>query len=164
MRKINFFKKGFTLIELLVVVAIIGVLAALVLTSLNSGSAKGADGAVKSNLVNVRSFAELFFTSNSNSYLPSGGVAFSPVATCPVYVGAGGTNVFTRDANVAAAIAEAVKRGGNGSACYNSSGAWAVAVGLKTSGSTSWCVDSTGASRRVNLAPASAMSASGVCN
>jgi prepilin-type N-terminal cleavage/methylation domain-containing protein len=51
--------RGFTLIELLVVIAIIGILASVVLASLNSARDKGADAATKSNLNNIRAQAEL---------------------------------------------------------------------------------------------------------
>src|SRR5574344_1835843 len=60
--------KGFTLIELLVVIAIIGILASVVLASLNSARAKGADAAIKSNLANARAQAELYYDSNNASY------------------------------------------------------------------------------------------------
>ena len=61
-------KRGFTLIELLVVIAIIGILASVVLASLNSARDKGADAAVKSNLTNARAEAELFYDNNARSY------------------------------------------------------------------------------------------------
>lgn len=156
------YKKGFTLIELLVVVAIIGVLASVILASSSGSRNKSADAGVKSNLNTIRGVSELFYSNNGNSFLPSGGVAIGITTPCPTYV-AGGTNMIIRDRTIADAIAEAVKQGGNGSSCYNSSVNWAVAVGLKTSANTSWCVDSGGASRQVNSVPGSAISAGGAC-
>ena len=67
MKKILNKKSGFTLIELLVVVAIIGVLASIVLASLNSARAKGIDAAIKGTLANSRAQAALFYDNNSNS-------------------------------------------------------------------------------------------------
>jgi prepilin-type N-terminal cleavage/methylation domain-containing protein len=61
-------KRGFTLMELLVVIAIIGILASVVLASLNSARNKGADAAIKSNLNNARSQAELYYDNNNGSY------------------------------------------------------------------------------------------------
>ena len=57
---------GFTLIELLVVVAIIGILASVVLASLNSARDKGKAAAIKSNLKNMISQAELAYDTPGN--------------------------------------------------------------------------------------------------
>lgn len=59
-------RKGFTLIELLVVIAIIGLLSSIVLSSLNSARDKGKDAAIKSQLEQMRSAAELIYESTGS--------------------------------------------------------------------------------------------------
>ena len=54
-------KKGFTLIELLVVVAIIGLLASVVLTSLNSARAKARDARRFSDVRQIQISLELYY-------------------------------------------------------------------------------------------------------
>lgn len=151
------FKKGFTLLELLVVVAIIAILVSVTLVALSDSRNKGADAAVKSNLNTIRGQSELFYSNNDNSFLPIGGSTFG-IATCPVY-NASGTNMLSKDKTIADAIAEAVKRGSNGSSCYNSGLNWAIAVGLKTNANTSWCIDSGGESKQVASVSTSAINA-----
>jgi len=65
-------KKGFTLIELLVVIAIIGILASVVLASLNTARSEGEDARDIANLNNARSQAELFYSTTGNSSYDDG--------------------------------------------------------------------------------------------
>ena len=61
-------KRGFTLIELLVVIAIIGILASVVLASLNTARDKGNAAKISSQISGTRAAADIYFSSNGNSY------------------------------------------------------------------------------------------------
>ena len=62
-------EKGFTLIELLVVIAIIGILASIVLVSLNDARNKGYDTQIKSDIAQVRNTVELCYDNQNGSYI-----------------------------------------------------------------------------------------------
>lgn len=65
------FKKGFTLIELLVVMAIIGILAALSLTSFNTAQKNSRDTRRKSDLAQYRNVVEAYASNNNGKYPPN---------------------------------------------------------------------------------------------
>jgi prepilin-type N-terminal cleavage/methylation domain-containing protein len=110
--------RGFTLIELLVVIAIIGVLASVVLASLNSARQKGEDSGAKANLANIRPQAAI------------------------VYDDTGSFATVCSDPTVAAAVTEA---GGTCAADTTNGTGWGVEAPIGTSTDV-WCVDYTGVS------------------
>ena len=115
--------RGFTLIELLVVIAIIGILASVVLASLNSARAKGSDAAIKSSINNARAQAEIFYDSSSSVY----------------------TNVCSAAGGIAPMLTAADNANGAGvSDCNSSATAWAMAAQLVSVPGDYYCVDSTG--------------------
>lgn len=123
--------RGFTLIELLVVIAIIGILASVVLASLNSARDKGADAAVKSNLNSVRPQMAIFYD-EGNTYTDA----------------CADTNVADAMTSAMTAVAGTPTLGGQGDGeCNATASEWAAWVNLKTASTSAQCVDSTGASK-----------------
>lgn len=116
-------------------IAIIGILASVVLASLNSARSKGADAAVKSNLNNARAQAELYYDSNANSY-GTGGYPSTGSGMCI----SGANTIFTM---VSAAD---TANGGGAADCDSNNTAWAAEAALVASTTSYYCVDSTGKS------------------
>jgi prepilin-type N-terminal cleavage/methylation domain-containing protein len=135
---------GFTLIELLVVIAIIGILASVILASLDSARAKGTDAAMKSDLANALPQAELYYDAQSPT---------AYTGLCTAATSANGVNGM---------IVDAASKGGYGTpvtaastagtsttvVCHDSASAWAASIPLKSIASTYFCVDSTGATKQ----------------
>ena len=130
-------KSGFTLIELLVVIAIIGILAAVVLASLNDARKSGSDASVKQSLGNARSQAEIVYNRNnafSYANVCADTKIQSLVAAALKASGSSGTAVY----------ALATAQGAKGAVCHSDPTSWVISSPIASNNSTYWCVDSNG--------------------
>ena len=133
------FTSGFTLIELLVVIAIIGILASVILVSLNSARVGGTDAKVKSQLASMRTQSEFYNGATT---------AVANVSPCTTAT----ANLFGTASNGLGILLGGLTLTGSecsyaGTTLPSDGGAWAVAVSLS---SGAWCVDSTGWSNDKN--------------
>ena len=120
-------QKGFTLIELLVVIAIIGILASIVLVSLNDARNKGYDTEIKSEISQIKNAMEICYDDNNGEY-----------GTACDTAGELGTTAITPPG------------------CSNASGAYTITTGdqgykivatLCSDTTMSWCADGSGVSK-----------------
>ncbi len=130
-------RSGFTLVELIIVVAIIGVLAAIVLTFLTKAKNQGEDASVKAGLNQVRTQADLFITAYNvyTNVCSTASDSLSPRGINAMVYGAGKVNGYTNPVNVNGAGTSTVR-------CNEASNGWAAEIPLKNQ-TGYYCVDYT---------------------
>lgn len=76
------YKRGFTLIELLVVIGIIGILASIILVSLNGARGKGRDAKRVAEMQQMLRAIDLVGLDNSTAFSGCDDVGYNPVSDC----------------------------------------------------------------------------------
>lgn len=108
-------------------IAIIGILASVVLASLNSARSKGQDASIKANLSSAVAQAEIYYDTHENSY----------------------EGVCTSTEGILSLKNSVLESVGNDVICNDTKMAWAMSSPLKTKNGSSWCVDSIGNNKEV---------------
>lgn len=119
---------GFTIIELLTVIAIIGVLAAIVLSSLNDARHSGITAKIQTEMDAISKRA----TIDNNA-------SFTYDTVC-------GSNGFATSSTIVGLIASIESLASSTVMCNSSPSAYAASVAIDTG---YWCVDSTGVRKEI---------------
>jgi prepilin-type N-terminal cleavage/methylation domain-containing protein len=145
--------KGFTLIELLVVIAIIGILSSVVLASLTTARTRGQAASVQSQLSNMRAQAELFYSTNSNTYGTFTEGDCTTAAGSSLFNSTNSNNLGALMAGVSGVVTAAK------TSCAAGGTTWAAAAldPSVSAGTQAFCVDSTGVSKTLTLTTANAI-------
>ncbi len=166
MNTVNILKeRGFTLIELLIAIAIIGLLTSIVIASLATAKNKNRDSAIKAQLKQIQTQAELYYdtagahpTAGNGKY--SSGTTSTSGTACNS--GTGYTTSMFNNPAIRRQIAIVAKHDAPNSTTLcrtNGTGQlWAVSISALAGGG-SWCIDNSG-----KLKSGSTAQTSGTCS